>query len=117
MRTWTRTPIATVCGGCGYVLSKGDPLLLITVTYAAPDGRGQDFMRPVQRKRCAKCEGPAPPDLAPYVARTTEITPSALHRVGTLVPLEWKPTRARGPSAAPADWKMRAAEREPGEEG
>jgi hypothetical protein len=54
--------------------------------------------------RCDACEGPAPPDLPPFVERLTAIAPSALHRVGALLPFE-------------RDWKTRAAEREPGEDG
>jgi len=85
-----------LCGRCGATIAKGDPVLRIVMV------RGGHTLRFV---RCAKCDGPAPPDLPPLVVRSTTIAPSALHRVGTLLPF--------------VDWKTRAAERErePGEEG
>jgi hypothetical protein len=64
--------------------------------------------------RCAECDGPAPPDLPPFVERVNTIAPSALHRVGSLLPFGPAPVDPQI-----VDWKTRAAEgeREPGEEG
>src|SRR5262252_2298249 len=74
-RTWQRAGIGTLCGRCGATIAKGDPVLRIVMV------RGGHTLRFV---RCAKCDGPAPPDLPPLVVRSTTIAPSALHRVGTL---------------------------------
>lgn len=100
-RTWIRNPIPTCCGHCGGVLEKGDAALVITM---ARGGRVLRFVR------CAACEGPAPPDLPAFVERSTAIAPSALHRVGALLPFGPRPSSG-------VDWKTRAAEREPGEDG
>lgn len=94
-RKWIRLAIPTRCGRCGDLLGKGDPVLVIAMARART-GRALRFVR------CAACEGPAPPDLPAFVERSTAIAPSALHRVGALLPFDR------------VDWKTRAAEREPG---
>ena len=95
MRTWTRVVTrSTMCGRCGRELLQGDPVLCIAVN----GGRAL--------RRCDRCEGPAPPDLPPFVERAD---PIRLPPLTKLVP----------PSAARVvDWRARASgEREPGEEG
>jgi hypothetical protein len=95
MRTWRRVAVSRRCGGCGQQMPVWAPALFIEMV------RGT---RTLTFIRCAVCEGPAPSDLPPVVARPG-ISPSQLYRVGQLV--------LGGP-----DWKQRAAaEREPGEEG
>ena len=101
-RVWERAPVPTLCGGCNALIDKGDPLLRITM---ARGGRVLRFVR------CARCEGPAPPDLPALVERAP-IAPSALHRVSGLLPFGRQPV-----DPVARDWKTRAAEREPGEEG
>lgn len=106
-RTWSRSAIPTRCGRCGELINKGDPVLLIAMVPRA-SGRALRFVR------CGACEGPAPPDLPPLVERAP-IAPSALHRVGSLLPFGREPVNPRR-----VDWKTRAAEgaeREPGEDG
>jgi hypothetical protein len=96
-RTWIRASLPTHCGRCGGDVHKGDPILVIELV------RAEHVLRFV---RCAACEGPAPPDLPPFVERSNVILASALRRVGRLLQFDFVP-----------DGKTRAAEREPGEDG
>jgi hypothetical protein len=101
MRTWARVSVrATSCGGCGRELHQGDPVLFIDVTY-----QGGKVPR---RQRCDQCEGPAPPDLPAFVARSTAITPTPLTKFAPVLPL----------GTPLADFRRRqSGDREPGEEG
>jgi len=92
-RTWTRTALPILCGRCGRQLAKGDPVLVIEL----PGAR-----RTLRFLRCDRCEGPAPPDLPALIVHGGIVT-TPLVRLGA--------------GMLPLDWKMRAAEREPGEEG
>ena len=88
MKTWQRVLMrAKLCGRCHATMSKGDPVLVITI------GK-------VVCYRCVNCEGPAPPDLPAVIAYREPDPPRTFMSTG----------------AAVADWKARAA-REPGEEG
>src|SRR4029077_463894 len=101
MRKWTRVAVPSIlCGACGRELRTGDPLLLIE--------RPRGAARPLRFVRCAACEGPAPPELPPYVERATGITPTPLTRMRPTLPL----------GMPRADYRARqSGEREPGEEG
>ena len=100
MKTWERAAWPTACGGCGRLLEAGDPLFVLTIE------RGT--LTSIRRLRCDTCEGPAPPDLPPFIERTSPITPTPLTRFAPVLPL----------GMPLADWKARATdEREPGEEG
>jgi len=82
------------------VVRKGDPVLVLVLEAVKGARR--------EKVRCARCEGPAPPDLPPLIERREPDPARTFTRVGALrLPL----------GAPPADWKTRAAEREPGEEG
>ena len=86
-----------MCGRCGRELVQGDPVLYIEI------GHNRRVLR-----RCEQCEGPAPPDLPPFVERTTAITPTPLTRFHPVLPL----------GSRLADFRARqSGEREPGEEG
>jgi hypothetical protein len=100
VRTWGRVTVrATTCGRCGRELVQGDPVLLIELP------RSRKVLR---LQRCDQCEGPAPPDLPPFVERTSGITPTPLAR--------WHPVLPLGSPLA--DFRARqSGEREPGEEG
>ncbi len=52
MTTWERVAYREVCGGCGKLLQRGDPIQ-------------ERKIGMVRRKflRCEECAGPAPPDL------------------------------------------------------
>lgn len=100
MRSWERIAVATLCGGCGRTLMKGDPVLVI----ARPRATG----KPLRFLRCDRCEGPAPPDLPALVVRDNTIAATPLKRLAPLLPL----------GTPLADFRARASgEREPGEEG
>ncbi|HEV8502501.1 MAG TPA: hypothetical protein VGR63_13050 [Casimicrobiaceae bacterium] len=100
MRTWARAIVPMLCGGCNRQLAKGDPVLLIDITYRAG--------RSIRRSRCDRCEGPAPPDLPALIERSNAITPTPLKKMAAVLPFG-RPL---------ADWRARqSGEREPGEEG
>jgi hypothetical protein len=53
MRTWTRTPHARLCGGCGHAMKPKDPVQLVKVLGVAR-----------VLARCSQCaDGDVPPDL------------------------------------------------------
>lgn len=92
MRTWTRAAADVLCGRCGVVLHRGEPLLEIQIA---------GLTRP--RRRCGACAGgPVPVDLPPLVERMA-------------APPQRVPIRA-GAIALPFDFKMAQAGREPGED-
>lgn len=72
MKTWTRTQVATLCGGCNALVAFNLPILAIQL----PNVKRV-------RYRCEKCAGEAPPDLpfhdAPAQKRTSRMKP-----IGTL---------------------------------
>jgi hypothetical protein len=103
-RTWIRVALALRCGRCNRTLQQGDAVLVIEMT--RPD-------RTLRFFRCETCEGPAPPELPAFIERTNEITPTPLRRVTGLLPLWARPAS----TTDDRDWKTRAAEREPGEDG
>jgi hypothetical protein len=84
-----------LCGRCGRQLATGDPIFVFTIN------RG-DRRSGLRRIRCDQCEGPAPPDLAPWVPGST---------IGFNSP---RPTLK---SWAEMEELARSNEREPGEEG
>jgi hypothetical protein len=100
MRTWTRVIVATLCGGCGRHLEKGDPVEVREFAYHGGPT--------IHRVRCDRCAGPAPPDLPEFVERSNTITPTPLLHVVPKRPL----------GVGLVDWRAKAAgERDPGEEG
>jgi hypothetical protein len=111
MRTWKRVAVATLCGGCNRHLAKGDPALVIEITYqpkAATERTIGRMGRVVTRVRCDRCEGPAPPDLPVLIEKTNAITPRPMTKFHPTLPL----------GTPLADWRARqSGEREPGEEG
>jgi hypothetical protein len=111
MRTWKRVVVAGICGGCNRLLAKGEPVLVIEITYqpkAASERTIGRLGRVVTRMRCDRCEGPAPPDLPAFVERTNAIAPTPMTRVRPTLPL----------GTPLADWRARqSGDREPGEEG
>jgi len=52
MKTWERIAYREMCGGCGKLLQRDDPVLATTI-----NGLRRKLLR------CAECAGPAPPDL------------------------------------------------------
>jgi hypothetical protein len=96
MRTWTRAPIgiAIRCGQCGALVPTGAPLVRITIAAVTR-----------ALVRCEDCAGPAPADLPalPVVAPVARAAAPAPGFVAV--------------SAITPDWRMRAAGREPGEDG
>lgn len=116
MRAWDRVAVATLCGGCGRTLMKGDAVLVIT----RPRATG----KPLRFLRCDKCEGPAPPDLPAFVERTSAIVARPLRQFTPTLPLGTTLADYRGSitkqcvDTVVTDFRARAAgEREPGEEG
>jgi hypothetical protein len=112
MRTWTRVAVpATLCGGCNRELHRGDPVLVIEVTYqpkAATERTIGRTGRVVTRVRCDRCEGPAPPDLPALVEQNNAITPRPMTKFHPVLPL----------GTPLADFRARqSGEREPGEDG
>jgi hypothetical protein len=101
MRKWERVSVpSTLCGGCNRQLLRGDPVLVIT--------RERGTARALRFVRCDRCEGPAPPDLPPFVERTNAIAPTPLTKFHPVLPL----------GTPLADYRARqSGEREPGEEG
>ena len=94
MTKWVRATVDTICGRCGGHVGRGEPVLLIELA----------GLKAARRKvRCAKCDGPAPPDLPPLIERTPE-PGRVFSKLGQLLPLDWK-TRGAG------------GDREPGQEG
>lgn len=92
-REWTRAALDKLCGLCGELIEKGEPMLELTIA-------GISNPKP----RCKVCAGPAPPNLPPLVEHMPAFTPM-VHIV-------------TGPDALPLDFKhAQAGEREPGEEG
>jgi hypothetical protein len=51
-REWRRVACETICGGCETRVPTNGPMLYIKL----PNVR-------IERKRCERCAGPAPPDL------------------------------------------------------
>jgi len=89
MKRWSRVNRPMHCGRCGDLQSPGAPVLEYVIGV-------HTFIR------CATCEGGAPPDLPLVIEHTTAPLPTLdFSRLGLL----------------PIDYKARAAEREPGEEG
>ncbi len=79
MRTWRRTPIATVCGRCSALISPGTSLLEVTLPH----------LRHV-KVRCGACAGEPVPDLPAFVDRHTEAEPARLVRLlEQIEPLPW----------------------------
>jgi len=94
MREWTRARGTRHCGGCGAEIRVGDAM--IEYTFKRANGRSLTL------RRCAECEGGAPPDLPTIIEFDRTPKPAIdFTRIGLL----------------PLDYKQRAAEREPGEEG
>lgn len=56
MRTWQRTPYATVCGRCAEIITAGEPVLVITASTW-------------RKVRCRNCAGELPPYLPPLGER------------------------------------------------
>jgi hypothetical protein len=92
---WTRVAVATLCGGCGQALPAGHPVF--TIELAGVKG-ARRF-----KVRCESCAGPAPPSLPAVVQERVWPPPLAFVRFAA--------------AGLPLDFKMRQAEREPGEEG
>ncbi len=71
MRAWTRAAMRLSCGNCSEEIASGDPVLEISF------GR-------VVKKRCAKCEGPAPPDLPERIEQyKSDTTPESMRGIAT----------------------------------
>jgi hypothetical protein len=96
MRTWTRAPlgVAIRCGQCGALVATGAPLVRITIAAVTR-----------ALVRCDACAGPAPPD-QPAQAVPVPVARAAAPAPGFVAV-----------SAITPDWRMRAAGREPGEDG
>lgn len=119
MKTWLRTPVDCLCGACGRVLRRGDPVVELTYRYLGGT--------PLRKLRCPGCAGEAvPADLPPLAEPAVLITPtpkaSTLRRrpllaaVGELA--GGLKTRGDFRRLVNFDPKRAAAnDREPGEEG
>jgi len=77
VKFWDRASRLQLCGRCGRHIEKGDPLLVITIGST------------VQKVRCATCDGPAPPDLPPFISTKAEFARAPIALRG-LLPLDWK---------------------------
>jgi hypothetical protein len=88
MRTWTRARRVRLCGRCGHLIPKGDPVLEVRLVKVTDP-----------KLRCATCaDSPVPPDLPPLVERSNVIAPMVhiLTGVGAL-PLDFKHRQFREP--------------------
>ncbi len=87
MRTWARTPVAILCGACGAVIQRGDPVQRIAII---------GVKRAKNRGACC-ADSEAPADL-PDVAEPTPIRlPIAFESIGKVaarVVPDWKQRQA-----------------------
>lgn len=82
MRAWSRLGVATLCGGCGSLMSSNAPVLQVTLP---------NVKRALVRGEC--CAGLAPPDLPqnPPTRTTSPMVPIKKISSGfTVGPKIWK---------------------------
>jgi hypothetical protein len=89
MSTWERATFDRLCPMCNRVVKVGEPILVYRFTPAPPR------KTPIEKIRCASCDGPAPPDLPAHIEEAPR-PPLAMHRLG-LLPLEFGRTATREP--------------------
>ncbi len=105
MRTWVRLDRSALCGYCSQLMTKGDPVLAISIAPHPPNEYGYVFDVKSARLRCETCAGePAP----------AELPSGPIFKTVQGVPLPGMTRIQQLAAQLPFDAKAAAAGREPG---